>query len=138
MSGNLAFVDTNVLVYAYSENDLQKKALSVYALDAYECIISTHVLNEFCNICIKKLHFPIEKIHRSIDEILDVCDLFVVNDYIIHNALDVHERYQSSYYDSVIIASALECKCDFLLSEDLQDGQVIGNTTIKNIYTLSK
>jgi predicted nucleic acid-binding protein len=135
MNGNLAFIDTNVLVYAYSENDLHKKALSVYVLDAYECIASTHILNEFCNVCIKKLHFPIERIHRSLDEILDVCGLFVVNEHIIHNALDVHERYQTSYYDSVVIASALECKCNFLLSEDLQDGQIIDNKlTIVNPF----
>ncbi|GHV32475.1 hypothetical protein AGMMS4952_22880 [Spirochaetia bacterium] len=80
-SGNvrsLAFIDTNVLGYAYSKNDLRKKAIAINAFNTYECIVGTHVLNEFCNVCIKKLHFPIDKIHRSINEILDICDLFVV------------------------------------------------------------
>jgi predicted nucleic acid-binding protein len=131
---SLAFIDTNVLGYAYSKNDLHKKAIAINAFDVYDCIVSTHVLNEFCNVCIKKLHFPIDKIHRSINEILDICDLFVVNERIIQNALDVHDRYQFSYYDSVAIASALECDCKFLLSEDMQNGQIINNMTIKNIF----
>jgi predicted nucleic acid-binding protein len=134
MSGNAAFLDTNVLVYAYSENDLRKKAISIQALNTYECIVSTQILNEFCSICIKKLHFPVAQIHKSIDEILDVCDLFVVNEQIAHAALDIHERYQASYFDSVHIASAIKCQCDLLLSEDLQDGQIINCTTIRNIY----
>ena len=172
MSGNVAFLDTNVLVYAYSKNDLRKKAISIQALNTYECVVSTQILNEFCNVCIKKLHFPVAQIHKSIDEILDVCDLFVVNDQIIHAALDIHERHQASYFDScrrgaypalwgekrvcipecnfsgrttysaacggvvdsVHIASAIKCQCDMLLSEDLQDGQIINGTTIRNIY----
>jgi predicted nucleic acid-binding protein len=134
MSDNSAFVDTNVLVYAYSKNDLRKKAIAINVFDTYECIVSTHVLNEFCNVCIRKLHFPIDEIHKSIDEILDVCDLFVVNERIIQDALDIHDRYQFSYYDSLVVTTALKCECRLLLSEDLQDGQIISNTTIKNIF----
>jgi predicted nucleic acid-binding protein len=134
MSGDAAFLDTNVLVYAYSENDLRKKSISIQVFDIYECIVSTQILNEFCNVCIKKLHFPMAQIHKSIDEILNVCDLFVVTEQIIHAALDIHERQQTSYFDSVHIASAVKCQCNLLLSEDLQDGQVINGTTIRNIY----
>jgi predicted nucleic acid-binding protein len=130
----LAFIDTNVLDYAYSENDLHKQAIAINAFDTYKCIVSTHILNEFCNVCIKKLHFPINKIHQSIDEILDACGLFVVTERTIQDALDIHDRYKFSYYDSLVVASALKCDCRLLLSEDLQDGQIISNTTITNIF----
>jgi predicted nucleic acid-binding protein len=53
----------------------------------------------------------------------------------IERALNVHEKYGYSYYDSLIIASALERACQYLLSEDMSDGQVIeGKLTIKNIF----
>ncbi|GHV18420.1 hypothetical protein FACS189493_7820 [Spirochaetia bacterium] len=44
--------------------------------------------------------------------------------------------YQYSYYDSLIVASALEQDCDYLLSEDMNDGQVIGKMAIKNIFKM--
>jgi predicted nucleic acid-binding protein len=42
-------------------------------------------------------------------------------------ALNLAERYQYSYFDSLILASALEAGCQILYSEDLQDGQRIEN-----------
>jgi predicted nucleic acid-binding protein len=45
----------------------------------------------------------------------------------------VRSHYQFSYWDSLIIASALETGCSILFSEDMQDGQVIESTlTIRN------
>jgi predicted nucleic acid-binding protein len=134
MNDDFAFIDTNILIYAFSENDLSKKILAINAIDMYTCIVSTHILNEFSNVCIKKLHYPIDQIHESIDQILDVCDLFIVDETVIHDALNIYDRYRFSYYDSIVVASAVKCSCRFLLSEDLNDGQIIGNTTITNIF----
>ncbi|WP_041611049.1 PIN domain-containing protein [Treponema primitia] len=134
MSDDVAFLDTNVLIYAYSEDDLRKQNIAVNAIDTHKCIVSTHILNEFCNVCIKKLHYPIDQILESINEILHACALFMVNENTIKEALVIQDRYKYSYYDSLVIASALKCECTLLLSEDLQDSQKINNTTIKNIF----
>jgi predicted nucleic acid-binding protein len=123
MSGDSAFLDTNVLVYAYSEDDLLKQDIAVNAIDAHRCIVSTQILNEFCNVCIRKLHYPIDRIRKSINEILNACALFVVNENTIKEALEIHMRYQYSYYDSLVIASALKCGYMLLFSEDLQEWQ---------------
>jgi len=45
-------------------------------------------------------------------------------------------RYGFSYYDSLIIASALECECSVLFSEDMQHGQII-ESTLKIVNTPS-
>jgi predicted nucleic acid-binding protein len=53
----------------------------------------------------------------------------------IEKALAIHEKYKYPYYDSLIVASALEHECQYLLSEDMADGQVIeGRLTIQNIF----
>ena len=50
-------------------------------------------------------------------------------------ALGIHERYGYAYYDSLMIASALEHNCQHLLTEDMAGGQVIeGRLTIQNIF----
>ncbi|MDR0491735.1 MAG: PIN domain-containing protein [Oscillospiraceae bacterium] len=115
-----------------------KKQLVIHTINQYERIISTQVLNEFCNVCIRKLKMPISAVRDSITEIKNICDLIIVDDDTIVSALGCHEKYGYSFYDSLMMASALESGCAYLLSEDMADGQIIeGNLTIKNIFIMS-
>ncbi|GHV91066.1 twitching motility protein PilT [Spirochaetia bacterium] len=136
MSGVKAFVDTNVIGYLYSKTDLDKKKMALDAINFYDCIISTQVLNEFCNISIKKFHRSVPEILKAINEIYSACAVILLEPETIKHAMEIHKRYQYSYYDSLIVASALEQDCDYLLSEDMNDGQVIGKMAIKNIFKM--
>jgi predicted nucleic acid-binding protein len=81
---------------------------------------------------------PISAVRDSITEIKNICDLIIVDDDTIVSALGCHEKYGYSFYDSLMMASALESGCAYLLSEDMADGQIIeGNLTIKNIFIMS-
>jgi len=138
MSAGRAFVDTNILVYLFSVNsaDEPKRQCAYDALEQHECLISTQVINEFCNFCVKKTKTPKEKIQEYISQIREYCGLTYVDEDTIDQALEIHTKYGYSYYDSLMISSALESDCKYLLSEDLADGQVIdGSLTIKNIFT---
>ena len=135
MSDNSAFLDTNLLVYLYSDTDMPKKEQIIHTINQYERFVSTQVLNEFCNVCIRKLKFPIVSVRDAIMEIKDKCNLVIVDDTTVVAALEYHEKYKYSYYDSLIIASAIESGCQFLFTEDMADGQVIENKlTIRNIF----
>jgi len=57
MSGDKAFVGTNVFAYLFSEDEPIKQQRSILAINTYECHINTQVLNEFCNICTRKWKF---------------------------------------------------------------------------------
>ena len=57
MNGVRAFVDTNVIVYLYSQVDKLKRDRAYSVMDQYDCQISTQVLNEFSHVCTKKLKF---------------------------------------------------------------------------------
>ncbi len=53
----------------------------------------------------------------------------------IERAIEIADRYRFSFYDSLILASALEAGCSFLYSEDMQNGQTIAEVlTIKNPF----
>jgi len=54
MSGK-AFLDTNLFVYMQSASDATKKEISYRTLENFDCAVSTQVLNEFCNVALKKL-----------------------------------------------------------------------------------
>jgi predicted nucleic acid-binding protein len=130
-----AFVDTNILVYLYSEDEEKKRAVAYDAIERYDCITSTQALTEFSNVCIKKLHIRAGIISKSIDEITAACTVIPVEQETIKKALELHRKYGYSYYDCLIIASALICNCTLLLTEDLKNHQVIENSlTINNIF----
>jgi predicted nucleic acid-binding protein len=131
-----AFVDTNIFVYLYSEDEVKKRTVAHNALENYNCITSTQVLTEFSNVCIKKLHIQAEVISKSIDEITSACAVMPVERETIKKALQLHDKYGYSYYDCLIIASALIYNCALLLTEDLKDRHVIEHSlTVRNIFS---
>jgi predicted nucleic acid-binding protein len=131
-----AFLDTNILVYLYSEDEVQKRAIACTAIETYNCITSTQALTEFSNVCIKKLHIQTDVISKSIDEIISACSVVPVEQETIKKALELHGKYGYSYYDCLIIASALIYNCTLLLTEDLKNRHVIENRlTIRNIFS---
>jgi predicted nucleic acid-binding protein len=135
MSADRVFLDTNLFVYLYSETELHKCASIKSAINAYYRVISTQVLNEFCNVAIRKMKLSVAFVKNAVKEICETCELLKVNDITVIKALDIHGKYGYAYYDSLIIASALEGNCQYLLSEDMADGQLIeGKLTIKNIF----
>ena len=135
MSGVRAFVDTNILLYLYSEADELKRNCAYSVMKQYDCQISTQVLNEFSNVCTKKWNLSIEKIQDLIRQICLYYDVTYIYEDTIEKALRIHERYKYSYYDSLMIASALEHYCSYLLTEDMAHSQVIeGRLTIRNIF----
>jgi predicted nucleic acid-binding protein len=52
----------------------------------------------------------------------------------ILNAIDIQMKYHFSFWDSLIVQAAVVSKCEFLLSEDFQDRQVIESLTIVNPF----
>ena len=135
MNGVRAFVDTNILVYLYSDVDHIKQKLVFWALNQYDCQISTQIINEFSNVCIRKWKAPRENILRAIKRVCLYCDVTYIYEDTIEKALTIHEKYGYAYYDSLIIASALEHNCSYLLTEDMAEGQVLDRRlTIQNIF----
>jgi predicted nucleic acid-binding protein len=135
MNADRAFLDTNVIVYLYSDTEFDKRKRAISIVDTYDRIISAQVLNEFCNVCIRKLKCSIPVINAAVQAIYRRCKLLKIDNFTVINALDSHEKYGYAYYDSLIISSALEGNRQYLLSEDMADGQVVeGRLTIRNIF----
>jgi predicted nucleic acid-binding protein len=130
-----AFIDTNILVYLYSEDELDKKEKSKSVFDKYSCVTSTQVLNELSNVFIRKFKISPVVVSKVIDEVCLNCEVSEIGVGTIKVALKIVERYVYSYYDSLIISSSLDNECKFLISEDMQNGQIINNSlVIRNIF----
>ena len=110
------------------------KADRVEELLAGGAIINVQVLNEFAAVAFRKLGMFWSEIRDALGPIRAVCEVEPVSIATHDRALEVAERYGNSIYNATIVASALGAGCETLHSEDLQDGQVIENLTIRNPF----
>ena len=125
------FIDTNIFVYAFLEPednyDKPKHFRSVELLNSLQelnVFISIQVLNEFYNSLLK-YQIADEKIQEKLQQIIDVVFVSHLTLKTIKKCWEIKMKYRFSYYDSLIIASALENDCLILYTEDMQHGQII-------------
>lgn len=127
------FIDTNIFVYIYSVDEIYKRNICIETIKNYKCITSTQVLNELSNVFLRKWKLSSEEILKAIQEIESFCSILLVETTTIKKAININKRYGFSYYDSLILASALLSQCKYILTEDMQDKQKIDGLEIKNI-----
>jgi len=137
---NKVFIDSNVLIYAYSNSEQAKQQVARQIVKENYTVISTQVLQEMSNTLYRKFMVDYSFIKETLEEcIYSNNEVYTNQQYTILRACDVAKRYQFSFYDSLIISAALESHCDILYSEDLQHNQVIdGVLTIKNPFVDNK
>ena len=134
MSGK-AFLDTNVPIYAVSEND--SRGPKAEALLAAGGVVSVQVLNEFVSVARRKMNMPWNEVRGALDAIRVLCPSPIPISISTHElAMALAEKYSFGIYDALIAAAALEARCTTLYSEDFQDGQIVEKRlTVRNPFT---
>jgi predicted nucleic acid-binding protein len=130
------FIDTNIWIYLYSDDKKSLTASKIVESNFKNVVISTQVLNEFFNVIACK--HKIKKKEKAKDIIKDLIENFsvsIVDNDIILKAIDITTELNYSYFDSLMIATALADNCSILYTEDMHNGQVIEKTlTIVNPF----
>ena len=124
------FLDTNVLVYLYSNSEPAKRSLVTALVERHEPIVSTQVLGELANVLWRKLRLPVEAIERTIDEVIAACDLVLVTPATVKAALRISERYRYGFFDSQVLAAATAAGARTVYSENMHHGQRIDGLRI--------
>ena len=132
------FADTNVAFYSREDTSDPKAATAQLWLR--ECAarrllcLNLQVLNELANVLFRKRRqLNNEQVFEAIDT-LSVLGSEPVTIQTVQTARAVRTATGYSWWDSLLLASALELGCSHFLSEDLQDGQQIGDLTIINPF----
>ena len=134
------FIDTNVLVYQVDARDPQKQAIAErivrQALLTGDGCISFQVVQEWLNTVTRKAAIPLglPQAQAFLDTVLAPLCAVSSSVGLYRRSLDLQQRWQFSFYDSLIVAAALESGCTRLLSEDLQHGQRIESLVIENPF----
>ena len=133
-----SFIDTNVLVYAEaSDAPLKQFAALTLLKGLYEeglGVLSTQVLQEYCNVALKKLKLPAQYVRSQLD-LYEQFEVVQVTPAIIHAGLDIHQTRSVSFFDAIVLASAHAAGCNVIWTEDMNAGEVINGVSIANPFS---
>jgi len=135
------FVDNNVLLYtkdpkAPAKCERAHEWLSALTKDN-RVIISPQVLNEFAHNIIRKFpHVGRDELRLNIEALRPWC-LAPISDHTTLHALAIYRRFRFSFYDCVLLATALDFGCEFFLSEDMTHGQRLGGLRIVDPFAVT-
>ena len=137
MTANV-FVDTNVLLYAVDQADLQKQrgaqAWRLWLWETNRGRISFQVLQEFYVNAIRKQPSAQAEIRKEVSDLM-AWQPVVLDAGIIAKAWKIEDRYGISFWDSLIVAAATASGCRYLLTEDLQSGQELDHVMVVNPFS---
>lgn len=134
------FLDTNVFVYLFDETDDNKREIAERlvhgGLRNNASCISFQVVQETIHVITRKLNASPEKARQMLEHVL--LPLWRVNptSTLYRRCLNLQTRYGLNFYDSLIVAAAIDADCKTLFSEDMQHGQKIEGVTITNPFQI--
>ncbi len=137
MSAEVVFVDTNVLVYLFDADAPRKQVRARAVLNevADSAIVSTQVLGEFHVAVTRKLARPLafEQARAAVEAL---CELRVrpIHEGLVRAAIRRSQASHLSYWDALIVETAIEAEAAVLLTEDMQDGQQFGGMRVANPF----
>ena len=127
-----AFFDTNILVYAQQMDGKGDRARALFAGGGK---LSVQVLNEFTAVSRRKQRRDWREIDEAVADVLTIVDPpMPLSLDLHHSARSLAQDHQLSFYDALIVATAIEAGCDTLFSEDMQHGRSIGGLAIVNPF----
>lgn len=138
MSG-VAFVDSNVLIYAHDRDAGQRRELARELLSRLWSeragVLSVQVLQEFFVTVTRKLRAPVARAQAR--EVVRVYAPWVISPTTPVTVLRATELAESSgigFWDALIVAAAEEAEAETLYTEDLNSGQRIAGVRIVNPF----
>ena len=127
-----AFFDTNLLVYAQSADPKGEIARQAILAGG---VISAQVINEFTSVLRRKFRLDWHAIAGAVTDLRTTFDpVRPIGIDTWAAAVALARQHRFNFYDSLILASALEAGCDTLLTEDLQAGRRVEGLTIVNPF----
>jgi predicted nucleic acid-binding protein len=120
------FFDSNILIYAYSIDEPRKLQIVKDLLNNHDTIIiSTQTINEFVRVTTRKKMLSFKEASSIVTEFYQVFAVETISQEVIYKAIDLADKYNYSYFDSLMLASSLVSDCSVLYSEDMHNQHLV-------------
>lgn len=134
------FLDTNIFVYSFDRRTPAKakkaEQLIRKALTTKKGVVSYQVVQEFFNVALKRFAQPMNVADAEQYLATVFRPLLTVHSSpaLYAEALRLQGKHKLSWYDALIVCSAIQANCDWLYTEDLQSGQKLGSLEVRNPF----
>lgn len=134
------FLDTNIFVYSFDRTSSGKARIAAKlvrkAIENGKGVISYQVVQEFLNVALRRFAKPMSasEAGQYLTTILRPLWTVQPSAPLLTEGLRLHEEHRLGWYDSLIVAAALESECEILYCEDLRHGRRFGDLQIKNPF----
>lgn len=126
MNGNSVFIDSNIWLYALIESDDPKHTTAKEKVRRVEApVVSSQVVSEVCVNMLKKAGQNEAFIRELVSSFYSKYAVVSLDENVLLKASDLRNQYSLSFWDSMIVAAALEASCTVLYSEDMQNGLLV-------------
>jgi predicted nucleic acid-binding protein len=131
------FVDTNVLLYAVDEADKSKQRLAQtwrsMLWTSRTGRLSFQVLGEFYVNAIRLRPTARDEARAEVRDLM-AWNPVVTDAALLQRGWKLQDRYHLSYWDALIVAAAKVASCGYILTEDLQTGQMLDGLEVVNPF----
>lgn len=131
-------LDTNILIYTVSDEDLEHRRERSLALirriGPSGAIVPLQVIGEFLNACRRKKILSNEAASNRASEFLEAFDSHVTQTDDLLEAMQLSSQFDLQYFDALVITVSKRAGATILLSEDMHDGLVIDGLQIVNPF----
>jgi predicted nucleic acid-binding protein len=134
------FLDTNIFAYTFDDTAPAKakraSQLIRQAVDTGNGVVSYQVVQEFFNLAFRRFQHPMSVAEAEQYLITVFRPLLAVHSSpaLYVEAMRIAGRYRQSWYDSIVVAAALQSECSLLYSEDFRHGQDIEGLLVENPF----
>jgi predicted nucleic acid-binding protein len=133
------FLDTNIFVYSLDGTSTKARQCTNLirgAIATRNGVVSYQVVQEFLNVAFRRFtpHMTLEEAEQYLATTFRPLLSVHSSPVLFADALRLRHRYRLSWYDSLILAAAMQAQCTILYSEDFQHGQKFDNLQIVNPF----
>lgn len=134
------FLDTNIFVYSFDQNAAAKARRAMELIrdgaTTRKGVVSYQVVQEFFNVALRRFQVPmgIVEAEQYLNTIFRPMLSVHSSPSLFTEALQLNHTHRIGWYDSLIVASAIEGGCSLLFTEDLNHGQKFGSVQIQNPF----
>ena len=134
------FLDTNIFAYSFDAAAKSKMEVADHLIQkgihTGNGLVSYQVVQEFFNAVFKKFPVPltVAEAQTYFSSVLRPMLGVMFSAALLLRALGLREKHSFAWYDSLILAAAIEGQCAILYTEDLQHGMRIEGVRIQNPF----
>jgi len=134
------FLDTNIIVHAFGQSFPEKARIAQRLVAGgaadKQAIISYQVVQEFINVALRGFRLTIPKADLESFVLTALFPMMAISSSpsLVIEGLRLQGANQLAWYDSLIVAAALQGGCKVLYSEDMQHGRRFGDLVIQNPF----